>query len=75
MPRDALVLKIQRELCHPKYARKVSGLSRNRLVARIAQSMVSARTGKTSTQPPSQGGFSHRLRSLSQKMVVTPSPL
>ena len=30
MPRDAFVLKIQRELCHPKYARKVSGLSRNR---------------------------------------------
>ena len=29
MPRDAFVLKIQRELCHPKYARKVSGLSRN----------------------------------------------
>ena len=25
-----LVLKIRRELCHPKYARKVSGLSRNR---------------------------------------------
>ena len=24
------VLKVQRELCHPKYARKVSGLSRNR---------------------------------------------
>jgi len=23
-------LKIQRELCHPKYAQKVSGLSRNR---------------------------------------------
>ena len=30
MPRDAFVLKIQRELCHPKYARKVSGLSTNR---------------------------------------------
>ena len=30
MPRDAFVLKVQRELCHPKYARKVSGLSRNR---------------------------------------------
>ena len=30
MPRDAFVLKIQRELCHPKYARKVPGLSRNR---------------------------------------------
>ena len=29
MPRDAFVLKIQRELCHPKYAQKVSGLSRN----------------------------------------------
>ena len=27
VPRDAYVLKIQRELCHPKYARKVSGLS------------------------------------------------
>ena len=30
MPRDAFVLKIQRELGHPKSARKVSGLSRNR---------------------------------------------
>ena len=29
MPRDALVLKIQRELCHPKCARKGSELSRN----------------------------------------------
>ena len=29
MPRDAFVLKIQRELCHPKCARKVSGLSKN----------------------------------------------
>ena len=32
---DAFVLKIQRELCHPKYARKVSGLSRNRPRARL----------------------------------------
>ena len=30
MPPDALLLKIQRELCHPKCTRKVSGLSRNR---------------------------------------------
>ena len=29
MPCDAFVLKIQRELCHPKCSRKVSGLSRN----------------------------------------------
>ena len=29
VPRDAFVLKIQRELCHPKYARKVSELSTN----------------------------------------------
>ena len=35
MPRNAFVLKIQRELCHPKYTRKVSGLSRNRPQARI----------------------------------------
>ena len=27
---NAFVLKIQRELCQPKYARKISGLSRNR---------------------------------------------
>ena len=33
MPRDALILKIQRELCHPKSARKVSRLSRNRPLA------------------------------------------
>ena len=37
MPRDAFVLKIQRELCHPKYARKVSGLSRNRLQAPVSR--------------------------------------
>ena len=30
MSRDALVLKIQRQLCHLKCARKVSALSRNR---------------------------------------------
>ena len=30
MPRDALVLKIPRELCHQKCARNVSGLLRNR---------------------------------------------
>ena len=29
VPRDASVLKIQRESCHPKCARKVSGLLRN----------------------------------------------
>ena len=29
MPRDAFVLKIQTEWCHPKCARKVSGLLRN----------------------------------------------
>ena len=29
MLRDAFVLKIQRELCHPKCGREVSGLSRN----------------------------------------------
>ena len=39
MPRDAFVLKIQRELCHPKYARKVSGLSRNRpLITKLVES-------------------------------------
>ena len=31
VPRDAFVLKIQRELCHSKCVRKVSGLSRNGL--------------------------------------------
>ena len=29
MPRDAIVLNMQRELCHPKCARKISGHSRN----------------------------------------------
>jgi len=29
MPRNAFALKTRRELCHPKCARKVSGLSRN----------------------------------------------
>jgi len=35
MPRDAFVLKMQRELCHPKCARKVLGLSRNRPLTHI----------------------------------------
>ena len=42
MPRDAFVLKIQRELCQPKYARKVPGRSRNRPQARVTRSMISA---------------------------------
>ena len=29
VPRDAFVLKIQSELCNPKYVRNVSELSRN----------------------------------------------
>ena len=37
MPRDATVLKIQRELCHPNYARKVSGLSRNRPLGPVSR--------------------------------------
>ena len=37
MPRHAFVLKIQRELCHPKYARNVSGLSRNRPLGPVSQ--------------------------------------
>ena len=40
MPRDAFVLKIQRELCHPKYARKVSGLLRNRPLVTKVESCV-----------------------------------
>ena len=35
VPRDAFVLKIHRELCHPKYARKVSELLRNRSLASL----------------------------------------
>ena len=37
MPRDAFVLKIQRKLCHPKWARKVSGLSRNRFQGPVSR--------------------------------------
>ena len=37
MPRNAFVLKMQRELCHPKYARKVSGLSRNRPLGSVSR--------------------------------------
>ena len=40
MPRDAFALKIQRELCHPKYARKVSALSRNRPLETILTATV-----------------------------------
>ena len=42
VPRDASVLKIQRELCHPKCARKVSGLSRNGPQASVVKGLVSA---------------------------------
>ena len=42
MPRDAFVLKIQRELCHPKYTRKVSGLSRNSPQAPFVQTVDNA---------------------------------
>ena len=42
MPRGPFVLKIQRELCHPKYARKVSGLSRNGPQAPAVQRLDSA---------------------------------
>ena len=35
MPRDAFVLKIQEELCHPKCSRKVTGLSRNGPLAKL----------------------------------------
>ena len=42
VPRDAFVLKIQRELCHPKYARKVSGLSRNGPQGRVSGSSFKA---------------------------------
>ena len=44
MPRDAFVLKIQRELWHPYYARKVSELSRNRPLGR--KNDFSVRYGK-----------------------------
>ena len=42
VPRDAFVLEIQRELCHSKNTRKVSGLSRNGPQAPIVQSLDNA---------------------------------
>ena len=36
MPLDAFTLKIQRELSHPKCARRVSGLPRNGLLVRVS---------------------------------------
>ena len=45
MPRDAFVLKIQRKLCHPKWARKVSGLSRNGPHVYIAK-LLSSKTNR-----------------------------
>ena len=56
MPRDAFVLKIQRELgqelCHPKYARKVSGLLRNRpLVTKVESCVALAPVGGTISYP------------------------
>ena len=50
MPRDAFVLKVQRELCYPKYARKVSGLSRNRPL----EGLLSSRTRTNTVSPLTQ---------------------
>ena len=47
MPQDAFVLKIQRELCHPKHAPKISGLSRNRPLAPVVQILDSHPADKT----------------------------
>ena len=44
MHRDAFALKIQRELCHPKCARKVSGLSRNRPRSWFLRTLIQAFT-------------------------------
>ena len=45
VPRDAFVLKIQRELGHPKRARKVSGLSRDgSLISTFPPSTIHERT-------------------------------
>ena len=40
MPRDAFVLKTQRDSCQPNCARKVSGLSRNGPQARVSRSAL-----------------------------------
>ena len=40
MPRDAFVVHIQRELCHPIWARKVSGLLRNRPLAQVVEAWL-----------------------------------
>ena len=48
MPRDAFVLIKQRELCHPKCARKVSGLSRNGPLARLGNIVADANVSQFS---------------------------
>ena len=40
MPRDAFVLKIQRELCHPKYARNVFGTFEKRAPGHYVGQMI-----------------------------------
>jgi len=57
VPRDDLVVKIQRELCHPKCPRKVSGLSRNR-----PQERPSSALGREEEIPREGGWFYLRLQ-------------
>ena len=48
MPRDAFVLIKERDLCHPKCARKVSGLSRNGPLARLGNIVADANVSQFS---------------------------
>ena len=64
-----LVLKIQRELCHPKCARKVSGLSRNRPQAPVPEKTISANRG---LNPANRGiKFVLRLDCVPQNTIST----
>ena len=50
VPRDTFALRIQRQLCNPKWARKVSGLSRNGPLLTMAE-MSAAFTVRLFTFP------------------------
>ena len=59
---DAFVLKIQRELCHRKWPRTVSGLSRNALLILVVSLWVASISNNTDNEDheesskPSQRG-------------------
>ena len=67
VPRDAFALKIQRELCHSKYARQVSGLSRNRPLGIQKKDSNHGMEGNGSGQRP-RAGYINKIMHLITKL-------